>query len=70
MAFRERKGVHDGFWILCLLPAGKPLALFIRFLKVNFRPVVVLCVIMYARRVMLSVDIEELENLKYDYKGA
>lgn len=26
--------------------------------------------IMLARRLMLSVDIDELENLKYEYKGA
>ena len=22
IAWRERKGVHEGFWVLCLLPAG------------------------------------------------
>ena len=29
-----------------------------------------LAVIMLARRLMLSVDIDELEDLKYEYKGA
>ena len=27
-------------------------------------------VIMLARRLMLSVDVDELENLRYEYKGA
>ena len=29
-----------------------------------------LTVIMLARRLMLSVNIDELEDLKYEYKGA
>ncbi|KAI4127147.1 MAG: hypothetical protein LQ347_004717 [Umbilicaria vellea] len=52
IGFRGRKGVHDGFWILCLLPG------------------LVFCIVVIARRVMLSVDVSELEGLKYGYKGA
>lgn len=34
------------------------------------RRVVSFTAIMLARRLMLSVDIDELEKLKYEYKGA
>ncbi|KAF6227732.1 hypothetical protein HO173_012062 [Letharia columbiana] len=50
--FRDKQGVHDGFWLLCLLP------------------VVSFAFIILARRLMLSVDVDELEILKYGYKGA
>ncbi|MCJ1299374.1 hypothetical protein MMC08_002166 [Hypocenomyce scalaris] len=52
IGFRGRNGVHDGFWMLCLLPG------------------LVFSIIVVARRVMLSVDVSELEGLKYGYKGA
>ncbi|KAL9065459.1 MAG: hypothetical protein Q9161_008220 [Pseudevernia consocians] len=52
ITFRDKRGVHDGFWLLCLLP------------------VVSFTVIMLARELMLSVDVDELEDLKYEYKGA
>ncbi|MCJ1243501.1 hypothetical protein MMC30_000698 [Trapelia coarctata] len=50
--WRGRRGVHEGFWVLCLLPA------------------VVFSITVAARKIMLDVDINELERLKYGYKGA
>ncbi|KAM0806056.1 hypothetical protein BDR22DRAFT_528 [Usnea florida] len=52
ITFKNRRGVHDGFWLLCLLP------------------IVSLTVILFARQLMLSVDVDELEDLQYEYKGA
>ncbi|KAL2051593.1 hypothetical protein ABVK25_008007 [Lepraria finkii] len=52
MSFKDKQGVHEGFWLLCLLP------------------VVSFSIIILARRLMLSVDVGELEDLKYRYKGA
>jgi hypothetical protein len=33
-------------------------------------PLVSFSIIMLAKRLMLSVDVDELEHLKYQYKGA
>lgn len=52
ITFRDKPGVHDGFWLLCLLP------------------VVSFIVIILARTLMRSVDVDALEDLKYGYKGA
>ena len=69
ITFRDKRGVHDGFWLLCLLPVGGwPLTR-----KLAVRPnscAVSFTVIMLARELMLSVDVDELEDLKYEYKGA
>lgn len=69
ITFRDKQGVHDGFWLLCLLPVGRwPLSC-----KMAARPnrrVVSFAVIVLARRLMLSVDVDELEALRYGYKGA
>ena len=53
-----------------MLPASKLFLTFTKFPHIDRRLVVVLSVIVYARRVMRSVNVEELEGLKYDYKGA
>ena len=69
ITFRDKRGVHDGFWLLCLLPVGRwPLTRDIA-VRPN-RYAVSFTIIMLARRLMLSVDVNELENLKYGYKGA
>ncbi|MCJ1315164.1 hypothetical protein MMC15_000480 [Xylographa vitiligo] len=52
VGWRGRRGVHPGFWILCLQPAF------------------VFSIIVAAKKIMLEVDIDELEALKYGYKGA
>lgn len=52
ISFKDKGGVHEGFWLLCFLP------------------IVSFSIIMLARRLMLSVDVDELEDLKYKYKGA
>ena len=70
ITFRGRVGVHDGFWILCLLPGGKASTPFHTEGTCIDPLVVVLSIIVMARRVMLSVDVGELESLKYEYKGA
>ena len=66
---RDKQGVHDGFWLLCLLPIGRwPFSC-----GMSPRPnvcAVSFTIITLARRLMLSVDVDELENLKYEYKGA
>ena len=67
----SKKGVHDGFWLLCLVPACKPrLITTIKVRALTGVLAVVLLVTIYAKRVMLSVDVDELESLKYPYKGA
>jgi len=52
LIWRGRSGVHEGFWILCLLPT------------------IVFSISIVARRIMLEVDVDELERLRYGYKGA
>lgn len=67
--FRDKKGVHEGFWLLCLLPVGE----FSASDSSNYQSdysVVSFSVIVLARRLMLSVDVDELEELRYRYKGA
>lgn len=69
ITFRDKGGVHDGFWLLCLLPVGRwPWSL-----KMAVRPdrcVVSFAIIVLARQLMISVDVDELETLRYGYKGA
>ena len=69
ITFRDKRGVHDGFWLLCLLPVGRwPLS---REMAVRpNRSAVSFAVIVLAKQLMLSVDVDELENLRYGYKGA
>ena len=60
--------MHEGFWILCLLPlGGKPSFASARRL---INSAVVFIIISAARRIMLEVDFDELEDLKYELKGA
>lgn len=69
ITFKDRRGVHDGFWLLCLLPIGwwcLSRAMAVR----SDKCVVSLTVILFARQLMLSVDVDELEALQYEYKGA
>ena len=66
---KGKHGVHEGFWLLCLLPFGRSYALQARRRYANI-VLVVFFIIMLARQLMLSVDIDELEKLKYGYKGA
>ena len=69
ITFRDKRGVHDGFWLLCLLPIGRwPFSCGMS-LRPN-RRAVSFTIVMLARHLMLSVDVDELENLKYEYKGA
>ncbi|KAK4692384.1 hypothetical protein P7C71_g4811, partial [Lecanoromycetidae sp. Uapishka_2] len=68
IAFKDKKGVHEGFWMLLLLPVGKSRTPQ-RFFQAD--PLVVsYSIILLARRLMLSVDVNELEDLRYRYKGA
>lgn len=67
--FRSKRGVHEGFWLLCFLPAGESEAIEERQKQAEDM-IVSLCTIMLARSLMLSVDVDELEKLKYGYKGA
>ena len=61
--------MHDGFWVLCLLPVGR--WCLSRKCRCSLTDhAVSFIVIMLARQLMLSVDIDELEDLKYEYKGA
>ena len=69
ITFKDRRGVHDGFWLLCLLPIGKWCLCCARAVRSN-RCAVSLTVILFARHLMLSVDVDELEALQYEYKGA
>ena len=69
ITFKDRQGVHDGFWLLCLLPIGKWCLCRAMAVRSN-RCVVSLTVILFARQLMLSVDVDELEDLQYEYKGA
>lgn len=69
ISFRDKQGVHEGFWLLCFLPVGEHFGTLedvfpADTLTVSF------AVIIFARRLMLSVDVDELEDLKYRYKGA
>ena len=69
ISFRDKRGVHEGFWLLCFLPVGEHFGT----LKGVFPAdtlTVSFSVIILARRLMLSVDVDELEDLKYRYKGA
>ena len=70
LTISSKKGVHDGFWLLCLLPACKFHLVFINVEILIGEIAVVLAVTMYAKRLMRSVDVGELEKLKYPYKGA
>ena len=67
--FKGKKGVHEGFWLLCFLPAGRS-PLFDHSVHRADCLAVSFSVIVLARRLMLSVDVSELEKLKYPYKGA
>lgn len=69
ITFRDKQGVHDGFWLLCLLPVGR-WHLSREMAGRSNRCVVSFAVIVLARKLMLSVDVDELETLKYGYKGA
>lgn len=69
ITFREKAGVHDGFWVLCLLPVGRWCLSRKCQCSLTDRAVS-FTVIILARQLMLSVDIDELEDLKYEYKGA
>lgn len=40
------------------------------FVSANSHTIVVLFTIVAARRTMVSVDLDELERLRYEYKGA
>ena len=67
--FKGKKGVHEGFWLLCFLPVGRSPWFDHSVYRADWL-VVSFSVIMLARRLMLSVDVGELEKLKYPYKGA
>lgn len=69
IGFKDKKGVHEGFWLLCMLPISESLLSSSRDCQAD-DPVVSFSVIMLARRLMLSVDVGELDKLKYRYKGA
>ena len=69
ITLRDKPGVHDGFWLLCLLPVGRWLLSYDMPVQPK-KCAVSFVVITLARRLMLSVDVDELEKLKYGYKGA
>ena len=52
LSWKDRLGVHDGFWILSWLPA------------------VIFGMNVFARRVLVEVDPDELWGLKYELRGA
>lgn len=67
--WRGRRSVHQGFWILCLLPASERCMLWMESKQLT-KSLVAMFTSIAARRTMLDVDIDELERLKYGYKGA
>ena len=69
ISFKDKGGVHEGFWLLCFLPFGEHFGTFKGVFSADSLPVS-FSIIMLARRLMLSVDVDELEDLKYGYKGA
>lgn len=69
-ALKEEKGVHEGFWLLCTLPARKSMKTLASTLTLKVFPAVIFVVVMAGRRNLRSIDLTELENLKYEYKGA
>jgi len=69
IAFKDKKGVHEGFWVLLLLPVGKSHDVHAGSFQADCS-IVSFSIIMLARHLMLSVDVDELEDLKYRYKGA
>ena len=69
ISFRDKQGVHEGFWLLCFLPVGEHFGALKDVIPADTLTVS-FSVIILARRLMLSVDVDELEDLKYRYKGA
>ena len=69
ISFKDKGGVHEGFWLLCFLPVGEHFGTLEGVCPADILPVS-FSIIMLARRLMLSVDVHELEDLKYGYKGA
>ena len=69
ISFKDKPGVHEGFWLLCFLPVGEHLGT-LKDVFASDTLTVSFFVIILARRLMLSVDVDELEELKYRYKGA
>lgn len=68
---RFQKDPSNAYHILYVLPAGNTFLLMYRFLSVaNSHTIVVLFTVVAARRTMVSVDLNELERLRYEYKGA
>lgn len=68
LKFKNQQGVHESFWVLCIVPSGEP--------KLRMRQhsssygIVVLLIIVTVKRLMRAVDLSELEALRYEYKGA
>ena len=69
ISFKDKRGVHEGFWLLCFLPVGEHFRNLEDVFAADILPVS-FSIIILARRLMLSVDVDELEDLKYRYKGA
>ncbi len=69
ISFKDKRGVHEGFWLLCFLPVGEHFGTLEDVFPADILPVS-FSIILLARRLMLSVDVDELEDLKYRYKGA
>lgn len=68
--FKDGKDSPDGFWPLCILPSGELIWLAPHGKYGDLREVAVSALVMFAQQIMDSVDIEQLEKLKYPYKGA
>ena len=67
--FKDRPGVYGSFWLLCFLPAGQ-LPNPRRHFHCPNPYVACSGLVSLAKHLMTSVDIGELEKLKYLYKGA
>ena len=72
LTFYGKPGVHEAFWILCVIPAGESWTYFkfLRLVKLNSRTVLLLVVLALKRIISDDVDIAGLESLRYEYKGA
>lgn len=69
-SFMGKLGVQEGFHVLCLLPLGEYSRLLSNAQAAKLNPPAVFSLVLLAMHLMLSVDVGDLEKLKYGYKGA
>ena len=65
---RLKQDIHEGFWLLCLLPISLSEERNCR--GYAHRNAGIFIMIEVVRRVISSAHVEELEKLRYGYRGA